>query len=142
VIAVFLDGPENGRELTLIGFDAPEVLRVPEPYIPPPIDLGPPAPGEEVRRVTYRYVRSGVTEGVSEYLHLYEREPGQEYMDYVARHPRPVEEPEADDSGRKAASRTFGQGQGSSSETISTTRRAESPIATAASAVSGSSAHR
>jgi hypothetical protein len=39
-----------------------------------PIDLGLPQPGEQVRRVTYWYVRS-IPDSYAKYLHVYELEP-------------------------------------------------------------------
>jgi hypothetical protein len=58
VIAVLQDGPKRGLEITLVGQSAVEVLAVPEVPIPLPLDLGPPAPGEPLRRVGYWYRNS------------------------------------------------------------------------------------
>ena len=58
VVAVFADGPKRGWQFTVLGQSVFEVFLVPDPWIPPPLDLGPPRPWERFRRVTYWYVRS------------------------------------------------------------------------------------
>jgi hypothetical protein len=65
VIAVLKDGPKRGLEVTLVLQSAVEILTVPEEWIPEPIDLGPPAQGEEVRRVLYWYLNSRKVGGLS-----------------------------------------------------------------------------
>ncbi len=57
--------------------------------IPPPIDLGPPAIGEEVRRVSYWYVRSFRAYGPARSVHLYELDPKDEGMTWAAQNPAP-----------------------------------------------------
>jgi hypothetical protein len=49
-------------------------MTVSEVWIPPPIDLGPPLPGEPIRKVSYWYVRS-YPDSFAKYLHLYELDP-------------------------------------------------------------------
>jgi hypothetical protein len=75
VIAVLEDGPKRGQEVTIIGQSAPEVLGVPEVWVPPPLDLGPPADGGEIRRVSYWYRQSRREDGPGRYVHLYALDP-------------------------------------------------------------------
>jgi hypothetical protein len=99
VIAVCADGPKSGLEITLVGQSATETMMVAE-WWKPPIDLGPPHPGEQVRRATYRYVRS-IPDSYAKYLHLYELDPKDRDVLWEALHPAPAWEP-PDGSGQKA----------------------------------------
>lgn len=82
-VVVLKDGPKAGQEITLVGVTAPEILSVPDWAIPPPIDLGPPTPGEKVGRVAYWHGRSRAHGGPLGRVHLYER--GHGHQDSPAR---------------------------------------------------------
>jgi hypothetical protein len=99
VIAVCSNGPKRGLEVTIVGQSATETITVAERW-KPPINLGPPQPGEQVRRVTYRYVRS-IPDSYAKYLHLYELDPKDRDMLWAALHPGPGWKP-PDGSGQKA----------------------------------------
>jgi hypothetical protein len=101
VIAVLKDGPKRGLEVTLVLQSAVEILTVPQEWIPEPIDLGPLAPGEEVRWVSYWYVNSRKVGGLWRYVHFYRLDSADQDMTGMARTPRSAWElPEG--SGQKA----------------------------------------
>jgi hypothetical protein len=85
----------------VVGQSTTETMTVPEVWIPPPIDLGPPLPGEPIRKVSYWYVRS-YPDSFAKYLHLYELDPQDRDMLWEALHPPPAWEL-PDGSGGKAA---------------------------------------
>lgn len=91
VIAVCADGPKRGLEITIVSQSATETMAVAERW-KPPIDLGLPQPGEQVRRVTYWYVRS-IPDSYVKYLHLYELDPGDRDMLWEVLHPASAWEP-------------------------------------------------
>jgi hypothetical protein len=93
VIAVFADGPKRGLQLTLLGQTADELFAVPDPWIPPPIDLGPPMPWEPFRRVTYWYVRSAPAQGLARWRHLYALDLADEDLTWAVRYPPPAWSP-------------------------------------------------
>jgi hypothetical protein len=71
VIAVLEGGPRGGAEILIIGVTAPSVLGVPDRPVAP-VDLGPPAPGERITRLAYRYTRSLPQQDYTGPMHLYE----------------------------------------------------------------------
>jgi hypothetical protein len=105
IVAVFAGGPKHGWEYTVLGNSVFEVWVIPDPWVPPPLELGPPAPGEPFRRVTYWYVRSVPGRRLGRrWLHLYVLDPADQDMTWQAHHPPRAWEP-PEDSGRKAARR-------------------------------------
>src|SRR6266699_5487316 len=78
----------------------------PQVWIPPRLDLGPPADGQEVHRVGY-WCQQRET-GPGRYVHLYELDPADADMTSAARHPAPAWEGEDSDRSGKAPRRTFG----------------------------------
>lgn len=90
VVAVFADGPKRGWQYTLLGRSAFGLFVVPDPWIPPPLDLGPPRPWEPFRRVTYWYMRSVPARGgLARWRHVYTLDEADLDMTWEARHPPP-----------------------------------------------------
>jgi hypothetical protein len=90
VVAAFADGPKRGLQLTLLGRSAAELFVVPDPWIPPPLDLGPPRPWEPFRRVTYWYVRSAPAgAGLARWRHVYALDPADHDLTWAALYPPP-----------------------------------------------------
>jgi hypothetical protein len=102
VIAVFADGPKQGWQFTVLGHSVFEVFVIPDPWIPPPLNLGPPMPWEPFRRVTYWYVRSvPAGYGIARWRHVYALDPADEDMTWQARRPPPPAWTLPDGSGQK-----------------------------------------
>src|SRR6266487_915590 len=90
IVAVFADGPKGGWEYTVLGNSVFEVWVIPDPWIPPPLDLGLPEPGEPHRRVTYWYVRSVPARGgFARWRHVYALDEADLDMTWEARRPPP-----------------------------------------------------
>lgn len=101
MIAVFADGPKRGLQFTLLGRSAFELFVVPDPWVPPPLDLGPPRPWEPFRRVTYWYLRSVPTSGLARWRDLYALDLADYDLTWAVLYPSPPWSP-PEDSGQKA----------------------------------------
>jgi len=51
-VAVFADGPKHGFQYTVVGQRVFELFVIPDPWIPPPLNVGKPMPWDSFRRVT------------------------------------------------------------------------------------------
>jgi hypothetical protein len=90
IVAVFADGPKRGWQFTVLGQCVFEMFVVPDPWIPPPLDLGPPWPWEPFRRVTYWYVRSVPgRDGFARWRHVYVLDAADLDMTWQAQRPPP-----------------------------------------------------
>jgi hypothetical protein len=94
IVAVFAGGPKGGWQYTVLGTSVFEEFVIPDPWIPPPLDLGPPLPGEPHRRVTYRYVRSVSGRALGRrWLHLYVLDPADRDMTWPCSRRAPSSSP-------------------------------------------------